>query len=51
MFHADGQTNMTQLTVAFPNSTNAPKKGCNVVFDSIQLSLVKRGSQPPQHKS
>ena len=26
-FHADGQTDMTKLTVAFRNFTNAPKKG------------------------
>jgi len=25
-FHADGQTDMTKLTVAFRNFTNAPKR-------------------------
>ena len=25
MFHADGQTDMTKLTVVFRNSANAPK--------------------------
>jgi hypothetical protein len=27
LFHADGQTDMTTLTVGFRNFANAPKKG------------------------
>jgi len=34
LFHADGQTGMTKLTVAFLNFANAPKK--NVKFHSSQ---------------
>jgi len=28
LFHADGQTDMTKLIVAFYNSANAPKIAC-----------------------
>jgi hypothetical protein len=36
MFHADRQTDMTALIVAFRNSTNAPK-----IIRSLKLYLLK----------
>jgi hypothetical protein len=36
LFHADGQTDMTNLTVAFRNFANAPKQGANVFIVSQQ---------------
>jgi len=35
-FHADGQADMTKLTVAFRNVTNAPKKLLTGLYSSTQ---------------
>jgi hypothetical protein len=35
LFHADGQTDMTKLTVAFRNFANAPKKFLSVLQTNL----------------
>jgi hypothetical protein len=35
LFHADGQTDMTKLTVAFCNLANAPKNIQLMLFEEI----------------
>jgi len=44
MFHADGRSDMTKLTVAIRNFANAPKtgkdrKGGSRLFDTMQYTL------------
>ena len=40
MFHADGRTDMTKLTVAFRISVNAPKSSANI--DQAAVKLLAR---------
>ena len=35
LFHAEGQTNMTKLIVAFRNFANAPKKAGGSIFKAF----------------
>ena len=42
LFHADGQTDMANLIVAFRNSANAPKNGRNGTTSSVDLPVVLR---------
>jgi hypothetical protein len=37
LFHVDGQTDMTKLTVAFRNFANAPKNACKTVTTVHQV--------------
>jgi hypothetical protein len=41
LFHADGQTDTTQLTVAFRNSAKAPKK-TQIKFSSTAVTIQLR---------
>jgi hypothetical protein len=41
LFHADGQTDMSKLTVAFRNFANAPKKG-QKTSNNINLKEIFR---------
>jgi len=41
LFHADGQTDMTKLIVAFRNSVNAPKCGGFYEYDELQYYRPK----------
>jgi hypothetical protein len=36
LFHADGETDMTKLTVAFRNFSNAPKNGNGTLFLKVR---------------
>jgi hypothetical protein len=37
LFHVDGRTDMTKLTVAFYNSVNAPKSSANTDQAAVKL--------------
>ena len=41
LFHADGQTDMTKLIVAFHNFADAPKKRERIWFDDEESALRK----------
>ena len=43
-FHADGQTDMKTLTVAFRNFMNAPKKADNHICEVLQLWALRRSN-------
>jgi hypothetical protein len=42
LFHANGQTDMTKLIVAFRNFANAPKRSCNPLQMKRNLSPKKK---------
>jgi hypothetical protein len=51
LFHADGGTNITKLTVAFRSFTNSPKEGHNTEFvpptaSYNDVQLISIGVQP-----
>jgi hypothetical protein len=47
LFHADGRTFMTKLTVAFRNFLNKPKKTTNdFSFRKFERPLVEGNTQP-----
>jgi hypothetical protein len=46
LFHADGQTTMTKLAVAFRNFSNAPKKGSVFPVHAMKVRTGSRGTHP-----
>jgi len=41
LFHANGRTDMTKLTVAFRNFVNAPKKWCKCIIYGTFLGNIR----------
>jgi hypothetical protein len=39
LFHADGKTDMTELTVAFRNFSNDPKNHCSILTMTLEIVL------------
>ena len=48
LFHADGETNTTKLTVAFYNFANMPKEYalCNTIFPGFKKVALSRTLSP-----